>query len=200
MILKYFISLNANYRKFRKLIKKFSESDKKDVVEAFEFAKKWHGKQMRDEDVPYIIHPVRVANILMEELNYYDPDVIISALLHDVVEDTSIKVKDIGDRYGREVRRLVIGLTRIKSRETKYAKFKKTAKADYRTRVLKCADVLDNIRSWPLSTKKYKYTRWFKEVRDLYLPLAQNTDKHLCDEMKKLINSKKYKDLLVKFK
>jgi guanosine-3',5'-bis(diphosphate) 3'-pyrophosphohydrolase len=200
MILQQFINLNANYRKFRKLIKKFSEQDEKRVLQAFEYAKEQHHGQMRDENIPYIIHPVRVANILMEEINYYDPDVIIAALLHDVVEDTPVKIKEVGKKFGKEVKRLVAGLTRIKSRETKYSKFKKTAKSDYRTRVIKCADVLDNIRSWPLSTKKYKYTRWFREARELYLPLAENTDKHLYNEMKKLINSKKYKDLLVKFK
>ena len=71
-------------------------------------------------------------------------------------------------------------------------------KADYRIRMIKCADVLDNIRSYPLSTLTYKFPRWFKEVREMYLVLAKNTDEYFHDEMEKLINSKKYKELLLK--
>ena len=198
MILKQFVSLNANYQKFKKLVKRFSKEDRKQVLEAFDFAKKMHEGQDRDEGIPYIIHPVRVANILMEERDYYDPDVICAALLHDVVEDSPAKVKDIGKRFGPEVKQLVAGMTRVKARETKYIKYKKTMTSDYRTRMIKCADVLDNIRSWPLSTKTYKFPRWFKEAREMYLTLAENTDQYFYDEIKKLINSKKYKELLLK--
>lgn len=195
---KQFISFNANYKEFKKLIKRFSEQDHKRVIVAFEFAKKHHAGQKRDEGVPYIIHPVRVANVLMKERNYYDPDVIIAALLHDVVEDSSVKVGQIGKKFGSEVKRLVSGMTRIKTRESKYIKYKKTMKADYRTRIIKCADVLDNMRSWPLSTLTYKFPRWFKEVREMYLPLARHTDEHIHKEMEKLLNSKRYKELLLK--
>ncbi|NIP32590.1 HD domain-containing protein [Candidatus Saccharibacteria bacterium] len=197
-MLKQFISFNANYKEFKKLIKRYSAEDRERVLGAFEFAKKYHASQKRDEGVPYIIHPVRVANILMKERDYYDPDVIIGALLHDVVEDSPVKVGQIGRKFGSEVKRLVIGMTRVKTRENKYIKFKKTMKADYRIRMIKCADVLDNVRSWPLSTKTYKFPRWFKEVREMYLTLAKNTDEYIYKEMDKLINSKKYKELLLK--
>lgn len=198
MALKQFLSFNANYQEFKKLIKRFAKEDLKRVLEAFEFAKKWHKGQKRDEGVPYIIHPVRVANILMKERNYYDPDVIIAALLHDVVEDSPVKAAEIGQKFGPEVKRLVSGMTRVKTRETKYIKFKKTMSSDYRVRMIKCADVLDNVRSWPFSTKTYKFPRWFKEAREMYLTLAKNTDMYIHDEIKKLINSKKYKELLLK--
>jgi guanosine-3',5'-bis(diphosphate) 3'-pyrophosphohydrolase len=197
-MLKQFISFNANYKEFKKLIKRLTIDDRRRVLKAFEFAKKYHAKQKRDEGVPYIIHPVRVANILMKERNYYDPDVIIGALLHDVVEDSPVKVSEVGRRFGSEVKRLVIGMTRVKTRENKYIKFKKTMKADYRIRMIKCADVLDNVRSWPLSTMTYKFPRWFKEVREMYLTLAKNTDEYIYKEIDKLINSKKYKELLLK--
>lgn len=197
MILESFVSFNANYLKFKKLIKKFSDADRKRVIDAFEYAKDWHEGQVRDENVPYIIHPVRVANILMEEINFYDPDVIIAALLHDVVEDTPVRIRDIGNKFGREVRRLVAGMTRVKARETKYTKYVKTIKADYRIRIIKCADVLDNVRSWPLSPKTYKFPRWFKEVREMYLTMAENTDRYIYNELTRLINSKKYQELLI---
>lgn len=197
-MLKQFISFNANYKEFKKLIKRFSDKDRKRVIDAFDFAKKHHGKQQRDEGVPYIIHPIRVANVLMKERNYYDPDVIIAALLHDVVEDSAVKVGQIGKKFGPQVRRLVSGMTRIKTRESKYIKFKKTMKSDYQTRIIKCADVLDNVRSWPLSTLTYKFPRWFKEVREMYLVLAKHTDEYIYDEIEKLVNSKKYKELLLK--
>jgi len=196
-MLSKFISLNTNITKFKKLIKRFGEGDQQKVLEAFEYAKKHHGDQVRDEGIPYIIHPVRVANILMEERDYYDPEVVMAALLHDVVEDTDVKIRHIEKKFGPEVKRLVAGLTRIKTRETKDIRFKKTMKSDYRVRMIKCADVLDNVRSWPLSTKTYKFPRWFKEVREMYLILAENTDKYFYDEIKKLINSKEYKQLLV---
>jgi len=196
-MLEKFVSFNTNCTKFKKLIKRFSKEDQKRVLGAYRFAKKHHGDQMRDEDVPYIIHPVRVANILMEERDFYDPAVIMAALLHDVVEDTDIKLRQIQKKFGSDVKMLVAGLTRIKTRETKDIKFKKTMKADYRVRMIKCSDVLDNVRSWPLSTKTYKFPRWFKEVREMYLTLAENTDMYFYDEIKKLINSKDYKELLV---
>jgi len=197
-MLKQFISFNANYQEFKKLVKRFSVADRKRVLAGFDFAKKWHQGQKRDEGVPYIIHPVRVANILMKERDYYDPDVIIAALLHDVVEDSPVKSAEIGKKFGPEVKRLVSGMTRIKTRETKYTKFKKTMHAPYGLRMIKCADVLDNVRSWPLTSKTYKFPRWFKEVREMYLTLAENTDRYFYDEIHKLINSKKYNELLLK--
>ncbi|MDD4995670.1 MAG: HD domain-containing protein [Patescibacteria group bacterium] len=197
MILSQFISLNANYQKFKKLIKKFSDSDRKRVIEAFEFAKKMHRGQERDEKIPYIIHPVRAANILMGERGIYDPEMIQAALLHDVVEDTPVKIAEIGMRYGREVKRLVAGVTRVKDRESKMQKFRKTMGTDYRTRMVKCADVLDNVRSWPLTPNKYKLPRWNHEVREMYLTLADSTDEYIANQIRKLIDSKKYKEMMI---
>src|SRR5579862_3477012 len=77
------------------------------VRRAFGVAEKAHAGQMRDEGTPYILHPLRVAIILSEEMKIYSPPMCCSALLHDVVEDTPITREQIAEWFGPEVAEVV---------------------------------------------------------------------------------------------
>ena len=75
--------------------------------QAYDFAKKHHGEQMRDSGEVYYSHPIRVANLLADV--HLDEVTIVAGLLHDVVEDTDIDIGDIEVRFGADVAELVDG-------------------------------------------------------------------------------------------
>ncbi len=81
------------------------------ITDALEFAKEAHKTQRRKSGEPYVIHPILVAAIVAAISS--DEAMIISALLHDVVEDTDTTLEEIIQRYGEDVALLVEGLTKI---------------------------------------------------------------------------------------
>jgi GTP pyrophosphokinase len=89
----------------------FTDKDQSKIINAAQWAKDLHKDQKRASGEPYFIHPLRVAEILID-MNM-DPDTIISALLHDVLEDTNIVFNEIKIRYGIEVANMVEGVTKI---------------------------------------------------------------------------------------
>lgn len=151
---------------------------------ALDCAQNAHAGQERDEGGPYLIHPVRVANCLIYEAQVSDPDLIIAGLLHDVVEDAGVEFAFIRDRFCAEVARLVQNVTRQRTRgeslDEKYAaklvKLDWIREQDRDTRLLKTADVLDNLRSWrtlPVESPAFaKHEPWFRLARDRYCALA----------------------------
>jgi len=167
------------------------------LLQVLELAKKEHVGQFRADGTPYIIHPIRTALILIEELNIKDPDLLAAALLHDVVEDGSVSFEEIKNQFGSETARLVEGLTRSKPRnETEKEKEKnklkyieKIANSDEKIRLVKLCDVLDNNRSHAYIPKTSpgfkKITRWKREFRH-YLPIAEKTNKKLFELFRRL--------------
>src|SRR5262249_45977516 len=83
------------------------------VKRAYLVAEEAHRGQKRDEGLPYIVHPVRVAATLPKELDIYDPRLICSALLHDVIEDSPTTREDIAAGFGEEIARMVWLLTKL---------------------------------------------------------------------------------------
>ena len=83
----------------------------KNFTKAYDFALKAHKHQKRDEGVPYIIHPIAVANILTELK--LDSATITTGLLHDTIEDTFATYDTIKGEFGDEVADLVDGVTKI---------------------------------------------------------------------------------------
>ena len=81
------------------------------ITSAYDMAAEAHAPQKRDDGQPYIVHPLAVAEILAGYR--LDTGSIITALLHDTVEDTSLKLGDIESRFGKEVARLVDGVTKL---------------------------------------------------------------------------------------
>ncbi|MCS7243430.1 MAG: RelA/SpoT family protein [Candidatus Calescibacterium sp.] len=157
------------------------------VDKAFNFANNCHKGQKRVSGEPYIIHPIEVAIILSEY--YMDEVTISSALLHDVVEDTSVKVEDIYREFGSEVGFIVESLTKLqkitpfidislsnsKNREITLLNLKRlfvSTSKDIRVVIIKLADRLHNLRTIKyLSADKQK--RIALETLEFYVPIAQ---------------------------
>ena len=87
------------------------EADLNIITEAFEYARQMHEGQYRKNNENYIVHPVSVAIILAGIP--VDTPTIMAALMHDVIEDTPASPKDVQDRFGEEVRKLVEGVTKL---------------------------------------------------------------------------------------
>lgn len=147
--------------------------------EAYDFASLYHKDQRRHSGEPYINHPVEVAFILAKDL-HMDEDSIISAILHDTVEDTSATLDDIEERFGTTVRILVDGVTKLTSIEVSSMDEKQALNLrkmflamskDIRVIIIKIADRLHNMRTLaalPEDRRMFKA----KETRDVYAPLA----------------------------
>ena len=146
---------------------------------AYEFALKAHKTQKRDEGVPYIIHPVAVANILTDLK--LDSATITTGLLHDTIEDTYATYNTIKEEFGQEVADLVDGVTKISEFEnqavqnSKAENFRKLILAtskDIRVLLVKIADRLHNMRTINFVKDKNKQIRKATETMEIYAPLA----------------------------
>ena len=146
---------------------------------AYEFALKAHKTQKRDEGVPYIIHPVAVANILTDLK--LDSATITTGLLHDTIEDTYATYNTIKEEFGQEVADLVDGVTKISEFEnqavqnSKAENFRKLILAtskDIRVLLVKIADRLHNMRTINFIKDKNKQIRIATETMEIYAPLA----------------------------
>ncbi len=155
-------------------------ADEDGLNRAYVFAVKMHGSQKRESGDPYFSHPVEVAGILTEyKLDY---STIITALLHDTMEDTAASYEDIEKLFGSEVATLVQGVTKLskiqaQSEHNKQAEnFRKLVLAmseDIRVLLIKLADRLHNMRTLHFCKKEEKRLRIARETLDIYAPLAE---------------------------
>jgi len=151
------------------------------VGACFDFAAAAHGSQRRESGEPYVTHVVEVCRVLLDLLDLrLDTTIACSALLHDVVEDTSIKLEDVEKRFGREVASLVEGVTKLSglhfdSRQAQQAEnFRKmllSMSRDLRVIFIKLADRLHNMRTIA-HLRPDKVRRIAEETLDIYAPLA----------------------------
>ncbi len=151
----------------------------KSLNKAYNFALEAHQNQKRDEGVPYIFHPVAVANILTELK--LDSATITTGLLHDTIEDTNVTYETVKKEFGVEVANLVEGVTKISALEDKASSnskaenFRKLILAtskDIRVLLVKLADRLHNMRTIQFVNSEEKITRIAKETMEIYAPLA----------------------------
>ena len=149
------------------------------LTKAYDFALKAHKTQKREEGVPYINHPLAVANILTELK--LDSATIATGLLHDTIEDTYATYNTIKNEFGQEVADLVDGVTKISEFENKAVEnskaenFRKLILAtskDIRVLLVKIADRLHNMRTIQFVKSKNKQIRIAKETMEVYSPLA----------------------------
>lgn len=148
------------------------------IRSAYEYARKMHEGQTRHSGEPYFSHPVAVAAILTEQR--LDDATIITALLHDTIEDTPGTYQEIATLFGADVARLVDGVTKLtnlqlSSRETKQAEnFRKLFMAmseDLRVILVKLADRLHNMRTIR-HMPEHKQGKKAHETMDIFAPLA----------------------------
>ena len=175
--------------KSEELINKVKEYNKflnpKTLTKAYKFALDAHKKQKREEGVPYINHPVAVADILSDLK--LDSATIATGLLHDTIEDTHATYKTIKEEFGQEVADLVEGVTKIsvfenqavngisKQKFTKAENFRKLIIAtskDIRVLLVKLADRLHNMRTIKYVKDEDKKIRKAQETMEIYAPLA----------------------------
>jgi len=147
---------------------------------AYVVAMQAHGAQKRDNGDPYFTHPVAVADILAGYR--LDTASICTALLHDVIEDTPVTLKEIGQRFGTTIAGLVDGVTKLNKLElqsdrTKQAEnFRKLVLAmskDIRVLLVKLADRLHNMRTLHFVQKPERRQRIARETMEIYAPLAE---------------------------
>ncbi len=155
-------------------------ADEDAINRAYVYAMQKHGNQTRASGDPYISHPVEVAFKLTKYK--LDTSSIITALLHDTVEDTDATLEEIEKLFGLEVRGLVDGVTKlnrleVKSESTKQAEnFRKLLVAmseDLRVLLVKLADRLHNMETLDHIKKPEKRARIARETLDIYASLAE---------------------------
>ncbi|PUB14816.1 RelA/SpoT family protein [Yoonia sediminilitoris] len=148
------------------------------IQDAFAFGAQMHEGQFRHSGEPYFTHPVAVASILAEQ--QMDDATLITALLHDTIEDTPASFAEVEKRFGREIAELVDGVTKLtnlqlNSTETKQAEnFRKLFMAtsrDLRVTLVKLADRLHNMRTIK-SMRPEKQAQKARETMDIFAPLA----------------------------
>jgi len=174
-------------------------ADEDALNRAYVFAMKAHGAQTRASGDPYFSHPLEVAGILT---NYHlDTASIITALLHDTIEDTEATTEEITELFGEEVAQLVDGVTKLtqlelQSDRAKQAEnFRKLLLAmskDIRVLLVKLADRLHNMRTLHHVPKEERRHRIAHETMDIYAPLAERIGMH---EIKDELEDRAFREL-----
>ncbi|MBX2901794.1 MAG: bifunctional (p)ppGpp synthetase/guanosine-3',5'-bis(diphosphate) 3'-pyrophosphohydrolase [Cyclobacteriaceae bacterium] len=168
--------------RYRRLLRKakpiLNEGDARLIKRAFTIAMEAHKDMRRKSGEPYIFHPLSVAEICVEEIGLGTTS-IIAALLHDVVEDTDIQLKDLERIFGNKIARIIDGLTKIRgvfeygtsAQAENFRKMLFTLSEDVRVILIKLADRLHNMRTLD-SMPRNKQLRVSSETIYLYAPLA----------------------------
>ncbi len=161
---------------------------------AYVYAVKMHGAQTRASGDPYFAHPIEVAGILTEYR--LDTATIVTALLHDVIEDTEVTRADVERLFGAEVAELVEGVTKLSRLETtadhkrqaeNLRKFVLAVAKDVRVLLVKLADRLHNMRTLGFLKNAAQRERIARETLDIYAPLARSIGCHrICSELEEL--------------
>lgn len=203
-------------REYRSLLRalkhRLKKGDKKLVRRAFEIAADAHQHMRRKSGEPYILHPLAVAKIVVEEISLGVTSVIC-ALLHDTVEDTEVTLKEVEMEFGTTSAKIIEGLTKIstvvesKNTTQQAENFKKillTLADDPRVILIKIADRLHNMRTLD-SMSREKQLKISSETTYLYAPLANRLGLYeikseLEDLALKYTETELYEDIVARLK
>jgi len=200
-------------RRYRLLLRtlraKLKRGDKELVRLAFEMSVEAHKTMRRKSGEPYILHPLAVAQICVEEIGLGVRSTIC-ALLHDTVEDTDLTLEDIEREFGNEIARIVDGLTKISNvidtnssqQAENFKKILLTLTDDPRVILIKLADRLHNMRTLDFM-KREKQLKIASETVWVYAPLAHrmglyNVKTELEDLSMKYMEPEQYKSIAKK--
>ena len=200
-------------RQYRALLRaireKLKKGDKELLRTAFEMATNAHKTMRRKSGEPYILHPIAVAMICVEEIGLGVRSTIC-ALLHDTIEDTDLTLDDVKNEFGNEIAKIVDGLTKISgvmdaNSSQQAENFKKillTLTDDPRVILIKLADRLHNMRTLD-SMKQEKQLKIASETIWVYAPLAHrmglyNLKTELEDLSMKYMEPDTYKEIAKK--
>jgi GTP pyrophosphokinase/guanosine-3',5'-bis(diphosphate) 3'-pyrophosphohydrolase len=161
---------------------------------AYVYAVRSHGSQKRASGDPYFAHPIEVAGILTDYR--MDTATIVTALLHDVIEDTEVTREEIARVFGEEIADLVEGVTKLsklalgaeyKRQAENLRKFILAISRDVRVLLVKLADRLHNMRTLSFLKNAAKRERIARETLEIYAPLARSIGCHrICIELEEL--------------
>lgn len=150
----------------------FADEEKSIIEKAFLLAKEAHSKQTRESGIPYIMHPLAVAMIVVKEMRQRNASIIAAALLHDVVEDTEYTIEDIRTCFGDDVAFLVGAVTKPnKDQVDNFQHILASVKGDIRVLVLKLSDRLHNMRTLG-GLRPQKQWKIASETQYFFAPLA----------------------------
>ena len=197
-------------REYRALLRglkaRLKPGDRKLVRQAFEMAADAHKSMRRKSGEPYILHPLAVARICVEEIGLGVRSSICS-LLHDTVEDTDLSLDDIQREFGNEIAKIVDGLTKISTvvdvnasqQAENFRKILLTLTDDPRVIIIKLADRLHNMRTLD-SMKGEKQLKISSETVYVYAPLAHrmglyNIKTEMEDLAMKYLEQQTYKEI-----
>ena len=156
------------------------KADEALINRAYVYAMKQHGSQKRASGDPYFSHPIEVAGILTDLK--LDTATIVTALLHDTIEDTGSTMDELTKLFGSQVAGLVDGVTKLtrieltseRSKQAEnFRKFLLAMSNDIRVLLVKLADRLHNMRTLHFIKKPEKRQRIARETMDIYAPLAE---------------------------
>jgi len=156
------------------------EADEALINRAYVFSVAKHGSQKRASGDPYFSHPIEVAGILTDL--FLDDKTIVTALLHDTIEDTLTTTEEVARLFGADVARLVDGVTKLSKIEAQsenqraaenLRKFLLAMSDDIRVLLVKLADRLHNMRTLHFIKNADKRRRIARETMDIYAPLAE---------------------------
>jgi (p)ppGpp synthase/HD superfamily hydrolase len=175
---------------------KYGNINAPQIFDAYATARCAHAGQIRDNNSPYIIHPMRVALMLLK----FDQDTIskvfIGALLHDIVEKTNIPLSEIEERFGSYVAELVRSVTRKhderqspqEKTEAKCQNWLEVISGSHEVRMIKVCEDLDNMICWKSIPENdpgwKKIPRWLSEAEKMSLPLARITNSEVYNVMR----------------
>jgi GTP pyrophosphokinase len=192
----------------------YPEEERVRILDAAEWARSLHEDQLRASGEPYFIHPLQVAEILVELRMDYQS--VIAALLHDVLEDTEASSLELRNRFGRDVEALVNGVTKISDLKAKNKSIQAAETIrkmlfamvkDIRVILIKLADKLHNMRTLEFLPDD-KRRSIAAECLDIYAPLAsrlgigfikdeledlslKNLNRPMYDQIKNFVSSKR---------
>jgi GTP diphosphokinase / guanosine-3',5'-bis(diphosphate) 3'-diphosphatase len=197
-------------REYRALLRglksRIKPGDRKIIRQAFEMAVDAHKTMRRKSGEPYILHPLAVARICVEEIGLGVRSSICS-LLHDTVEDTDVTLEDLQREFGTEIAKIVDGLTKISTvvdvnasqQAENFRKILLTLTDDPRVIIIKLADRLHNMRTLD-SMKTEKQLKISSETVYVYAPLAHrmglyNIKTEMEDLAMKYLEPETYKEI-----
>ena len=164
----------------RKIGAYLSSEQLQGIEEAYRYSENAHFGQVRASGRPYIQHPLTVADILADWR--FDAESIVAALLHDVVEDTPVSLRQVREKFGVTIARLVGGLSKIERIEgidrraqeaETFRKILLAAADDWRVLFIKLADRLHNMRTLSAISEATRRKRIALETLTIYAPIAE---------------------------
>ena len=167
--------------------------DKKVISDATMFAIEAHGDQRRKyTGEPHVVHPIHVADILEKEVEA-TTEMIAAAILHDVVEDTPVTLRDIKEKFGYTIAEYVHYCTNVSDKEDGNRAFRKKMDADHfalgppESQTIKIADLLSNAESIIKHDQKF-FHKAFKHEKQYMLNILTKADANLLYKAQTVLN------------